>query len=102
MKQRNVAILVFDDVEVLDFCGPFEVFSVTGKRDGSDPFNVYTVAEHTPIAARNSLSVNPTYTLDTHVLNQIFWLYPAEGGDMLMAPPLALVRRCIMRRFWPG
>ena len=24
----TVDILVFDDVEVLDFCGPFEVFSV--------------------------------------------------------------------------
>jgi hypothetical protein len=23
---RNLAILIFDDVEVLDFCGPFEVF----------------------------------------------------------------------------
>ena len=25
---RTVGILIFDDVEVLDFCGPFEVFSV--------------------------------------------------------------------------
>jgi len=25
---RNLAILIFEDVEVLDFCGPFEVFSV--------------------------------------------------------------------------
>ena len=24
----NIGILLFDDVEVLDFCGPFEVFSV--------------------------------------------------------------------------
>ena len=24
----TVGILIFDDVEVLDFCGPFEVFSV--------------------------------------------------------------------------
>ena len=23
----NIGILLFDDVEVLDFCGPFEVFS---------------------------------------------------------------------------
>ena len=29
---RNVAILIFDDVEVLDFCGPFEVFAVTGRQ----------------------------------------------------------------------
>ena len=65
MNQRNVAILIFDDVEVLDFCGPFEVFSVAGKRDGSDPFKVYTVAEHSPISARNSLSINPAYSFDT-------------------------------------
>ena len=64
MKQRNLAILIFDDVEVLDFCGPFEVFSITGKRDGSNPFHVYTVAEKTPISARNKLSINPHYTLE--------------------------------------
>ena len=29
MKRKRVGILVFPDVEVLDFCGPFEVFSVT-------------------------------------------------------------------------
>lgn len=60
---RNVAIFIFDEVEVLDFCGPFEVFSVTGKRDGLNPFNVYTVAqEKRPILARNELSINPRYT----------------------------------------
>ena len=25
---RNLAVLTFEGVEVLDFCGPFEVFSV--------------------------------------------------------------------------
>jgi len=61
---RNVAILIFDEVEVLDFCGPFEVFGVTGRTAESTPFNVYTVAEKSPILTRNGLSVNPTYTLD--------------------------------------
>jgi transcriptional regulator GlxA family with amidase domain len=63
---RNVAILVFDDVEVLDFAGPFEIFSVTGLRgDGEPPFNVYTVAEKSGvIAARNKLIVTPHYTID--------------------------------------
>ncbi len=65
---RNVAILLFDDVEVLDFCGPFEVFAVS--RDYNDGetalFNVYTVAaEDRPVIARNGLSVNPAYTLAT-------------------------------------
>ncbi|HYE72900.1 MAG TPA: DJ-1/PfpI family protein [Blastocatellia bacterium] len=60
---RNVAIFIFDDVEVLDFCGPFEVFSVTGKRDDLTPFNVYLVAEEKrPIIGRNNFSVNPHFT----------------------------------------
>ena len=61
---RNVAILIFDEVEVLDFCGPFEVFSVTGRRSSLNPFHVYTVAQtHKPVLARNNLSVNPSHTL---------------------------------------
>ncbi len=61
---RNVAILIFDDAEVLDFCGPFEVFSVTGRSDAEQPFRVYTVAEKRgPVLARNGLSVNPDYAL---------------------------------------
>ena len=64
MPTRNVAILIFDDVEVLDFCGPYEVFGVIGRWNDSQPFNVYTVAEHSkPILARNKLSVNPQYAI---------------------------------------
>lgn len=61
---RNVALLIFDDVEVLDFCGPFEVFSATGAREqGERAFHVYTVAEKAgPVLARNGLSVNPAFT----------------------------------------
>jgi transcriptional regulator GlxA family with amidase domain len=63
-QSRNVAVLLFHEVEVLDFCGPFEVFSVTRNRDNSTPFNVYTVAENLePIMARHDLSVNPRYTI---------------------------------------
>ena len=62
--KRNVAILIFDEVEVLDFCGPFEVFGVTGYKEGTKPFNVYTVAEELgPVTARNGLSINPAYTI---------------------------------------
>jgi hypothetical protein len=32
VSSRNVAILIFNDVELLDFCGPYEVFSITGRR----------------------------------------------------------------------
>jgi transcriptional regulator GlxA family with amidase domain len=60
---RSVGILLFDDVEVLDFTGPFEVFSVAGRRAGSHPFNVFTVAQHEqPISARNRLVVTPGFS----------------------------------------
>jgi transcriptional regulator GlxA family with amidase domain len=62
---RNTAILLFDDVEVLDFAGPFEVFAVAGRRSQLEPFNVYTVAERgTAVSARNGLSINPRYSID--------------------------------------
>jgi transcriptional regulator GlxA family with amidase domain len=76
---RNVAILIFNEVEVLDFAGPFEVFSIAGKRDGSNPFNVYTVAETTPVSARNALSINPHYTLGNCPPPDIL-LVPGGGG----------------------
>lgn len=60
-----MAILLFDEIEVLDFAGPFEVFSIMGQRDGPGAFNVYTVArERRPVLARNQLSVNPRFTFE--------------------------------------
>jgi transcriptional regulator GlxA family with amidase domain len=62
--KRNVAILIFDQVEVLDFAGPFEVFGVAGRADDEAPFEVFVVAERAgPVTARNGLSINPRYTL---------------------------------------
>jgi len=42
MLTRTLAILIFGDVEVLDFCGPFEVFSVANRFTDSPAFNVVT------------------------------------------------------------
>jgi len=65
MKKLNAAILIFDDVEVLDFAGPFEVFSVTNELNNYSLLNVYTVArEKKPVKARNGLSVNPDYSIN--------------------------------------
>jgi transcriptional regulator GlxA family with amidase domain len=64
MSRRNVAILIFDDVEILDFAGPYEVFATTRQNDPEPPFFVYTVAEKPgPVAARNGLSVNPRFSI---------------------------------------
>jgi transcriptional regulator GlxA family with amidase domain len=61
---RTLAILIFDEVEVLDFCGPFEVFSVVCHFTDPPAFNVLTVAEKAePILTRGGLSVNPHHQL---------------------------------------
>ena len=58
--RRNVAILVFDDVEVLDFAGPFEVFAVTDELRSHEAFDVHTVAPRPgAVVARNGLKVVP-------------------------------------------
>lgn len=62
--RRNVAILVFDDVEVLDFAGPFEVFAVTDELRSHEAFNVFTVAPNPgTVRARNGLKVVPDFTV---------------------------------------
>jgi len=63
-QTRILAILIFDDVEVLDFCGPFEVFSVANRFTDPPAFSVVTVAESaSPVVARGGLSVNSHHRL---------------------------------------
>lgn len=64
MSKKKVAIFIFNDVEVLDFAGPFEVFSVTSELNNNELFEVYTVAEKLEsVTARNGLSINPSYQI---------------------------------------
>ena len=68
----EVGILLFDQVEVLDCCGPFEVFSTASRvalRLGwsSAPFRVHTVASSsTEVTARGGLRLLASHTLDDH------------------------------------
>lgn len=64
-KQWRVGIFLFDDVEVLDFAGPFEVFSVTEIENGQQPFVVETVSEKgNLVIATNGLKIQPDYSFD--------------------------------------
>ena len=70
---RNVGIYVYDDVEVLDFAGPFEVFSTASRvfrrtEPGAEPpFEVFTVgASRSPVSARGGLVVEPRYSFTDH------------------------------------
>ncbi|GAA3400682.1 DJ-1/PfpI family protein [Paenibacillus hodogayensis] len=80
MQSWKVGILLFDDVEVLDFAGPFEVFAVTalnrGQADEWKPFEVTTISESGHlVTARNGLKVTPDYNFHT-----------APSYDLLVIP----------------
>ena len=68
----SVAIYVFPNVEVLDFAGPFEVFTTASRvflrqnPTGPAPFSVFTVAKSlSPVTARAGLRVLPDFSLGT-------------------------------------
>lgn len=63
--KKNVAILIFDEVEVLDFAGPFEVFSISENADGQSLFNVFTVGlSAAPVRTVGGLRVVPGFSLE--------------------------------------
>lgn len=68
MEQRTVGILLFNEVEVLDFAGPFEVFSITTLvNSDKKPFVVKTISETGDIiSARNGLKVKPDFNFQNH------------------------------------
>ncbi|PEJ08269.1 DJ-1/PfpI family protein [Bacillus wiedmannii] len=64
INKWSVGIFLFNEVEVLDFAGPFEVFSVT-EADEEKTFTVYTVSQNGEmITARNGLKVKPDYSIE--------------------------------------
>lgn len=69
----SVAIFVFPDAEVLDFAGPYEVFTTASRvfkrKNPSEPdlFTVFTVSREVgTIRARAGLVVTPDYTFANH------------------------------------
>jgi transcriptional regulator GlxA family with amidase domain len=84
-SHRAVGILIFDDVEVLDFCGPFEVFS-TARNPGEEAtderrlFDVFTIAqEERTVRCRGNLLVNPHFTIANHPPLDILVLPGGQG-----------------------
>jgi transcriptional regulator GlxA family with amidase domain len=74
VNQKSVGILIFNGVEVLDFAGPFEVFSRTRlvpgiesrRNEDSAPFRVFTVAGSVdPVTATGGLQVIPHHSFDS-------------------------------------
>lgn len=64
---RNVGIFLFRDIELLDFAGPYEVFSVTNELNDHKLFNVFTIsADGLEVKTINGLKVIPDYDFNNH------------------------------------
>jgi transcriptional regulator GlxA family with amidase domain len=75
-RPLRVSILLFPDVEVLDFAGPFEVFSVAARIHEGAPFEVSTIAARKEsVRARHGLMVIPSHDFDD-----------APQADILIVP----------------
>ena len=70
MNRKRLGIVIFDEIEVLDFCGPFEVFSVTRlneerRQEEPSPFEVLLVSQFKrPATTTGGMKVIPDVIFD--------------------------------------
>ncbi|WP_333804991.1 DJ-1/PfpI family protein [Sulfurospirillum sp.] len=70
----SVGIFVFDNVEVLDFAGPYEVFTTASRVYGKQnllssvtPFEVFTIGQtKESVRARAGLKIDPDFDFKAH------------------------------------
>jgi transcriptional regulator GlxA family with amidase domain len=83
---RNVAIVLYDGVEILDFAGPSEVFQAAGRfgRSGVTPaFRVYTVAvSREPLTSQGFVKIVPEFTFDDAPAPDLV-VFPGGSSDRL-------------------
>jgi hypothetical protein len=91
---RNVAIVLYEGVELLDFAGPTEVFkSAAGFGGGSEPaFRVYTVAAtHAPLKSLGVVTITPEFSIED-----------SPKPDIIVLPAAARAPSRTTRRPWRG
>ena len=70
MDSLKTGIVLFNDIEILDFCGPFEVFSAVRvkeerRREEPSPFDVLLISQTSdPVTTTGGMKVLPNVTFD--------------------------------------
>lgn len=100
LAPRRVLLLMFDDMELLDFAGPFEVFTtavrVAGKHGQPMPWTVSTASPTgAPVRARAGLTLHAEHALAEAPATDVF-LVPGGVVDGVLADAalLAQIGRC--------
>jgi putative intracellular protease/amidase len=86
---RNVAIVVYENAEPLDWTGPFEVYNDAaefGTANGEPAFNVYIVSKTKQPVNAQGLSVVPTYSIQDAPKPDIV-LFPGGPSSQITEDP---------------
>lgn len=77
--KSNIGIYIYKEAEVLDFAGPFEVFSTANRISSHYQFNPVLIAENEDmVLARGGFKVLPCYTIKNHPPLEVLMIV---GGD---------------------
>jgi transcriptional regulator GlxA family with amidase domain len=87
---KNVAIVLYDGVEILDFAGPAEVFASAsryGTNGSENAFRVYTVSKtKDPLLSQGFVRITPEYSFEDSPKPDILVLPGGGGADLAKDP----------------
>ncbi|ABZ94697.1 Transcriptional regulator, ThiJ/PfpI family protein [Leptospira biflexa serovar Patoc strain 'Patoc 1 (Ames)'] len=85
MKKINVGILVFNNIELLDFTGPYEVFSVCKDQSDNLLFNTFLIGKNTDVLnSVNGLKYLPDFAIFNHPSLEILIIPGGIGTKEIM------------------
>ena len=91
----NIGIYIYDEAEVLDFSGPFEVFSTASRVSSTpNPFGVFLISETgKTVTARGGYEVNPAYSISDHPkIDVLIVVGGVHTGEMKKPPVLQWIK----------
>ncbi len=83
-RTRRLGILLFDEVDPMDFVGPLEVFNIANQDRHPVPFEILLLAEHETLRTWGGIKIVPHYQL-----------HSSPALDVLLLPGGPGVRRAI-------
>src|SRR5712671_4303679 len=89
-RTRNVAIVLYDRVELLDFAGPGEVFAAAarpGETEDAPAFRVYTVGRSkSPLTSEGFVKITPEFSVEDAPRPDVV-VFPGGGVQSIVDDP---------------
>jgi transcriptional regulator GlxA family with amidase domain len=90
-RSRNVALLLFDEVELLDVAAPLSVLSQAGRHWNWRPFKIFTVAERAgAVSTRSQIAVVAEHELSACPAPEIVIVPGGYGARRALASAATL------------